>query len=76
MTSDDLLGLWRVRESMDIDVAAGEYGYDLPYFARMCRAGAIDVLQVDVSRCAGITEWRRVAAVAAAHGIHVSGHAA
>ena len=44
-----------------IDVAAGEYGYDLVYFERMCAAGAVDVLQADVSRCAGITEWLRVA---------------
>jgi len=57
-------------------VAAGEYGYDLAYFRRMCEAGAVDVVQADVSRCAGITEWRRVAAVAAAHGLEISGHCA
>jgi L-alanine-DL-glutamate epimerase-like enolase superfamily enzyme len=34
------------------------------------------VLQADVSRCAGITEWLRVAAVAAAHGLDISGHCA
>ena len=38
------------------DVAAGEYGYDLAYFERMCDAGAVDCLQADVTRCAGITE--------------------
>ena len=57
-------------------MAAGEYGYDLTYFARMCAAGAVDCLQVDVTRCGGITEWLRVAAVAAAHGLQVSGHCA
>ena len=34
------------------------------------------MLQADVSRCAGITEWLRAAAVAAAHGLHISGHCA
>ena len=42
----------------------------------MCAAGAVDCLQADVTRCAGITEWLRTAAVAAAHGLEVSGHCA
>jgi L-alanine-DL-glutamate epimerase-like enolase superfamily enzyme len=76
VSSDDLVGLRHVREATAVDVAAGEYGYDLAYFGRMCGAGAVDVLQADVSRCAGVTEWLRAAAVAAAHGLQVSGHTA
>ena len=38
-----------------MEVTAGEYGYDLPYFRRMLAAGAVDVLQADATRCAGIT---------------------
>ncbi|MBW8824979.1 MAG: mandelate racemase [Acidobacteria bacterium] len=74
VSSDDLDGLREVRDLVDVEVAAGEYGYDLVYFERM--ASAVDVLQADVSRCAGITEWLRAAAVAAAHGLEVSGHTA
>lgn len=74
VSSDDLDGLRRVRDTIDADVAAGEYGYDLSYFEQMCAAGAVDCLQADVSRCGGITEWRRVAAVAAAHHLQISGH--
>jgi L-alanine-DL-glutamate epimerase-like enolase superfamily enzyme len=76
VSSDDLAGLREVRDAVAPDVAAGEYGYDLPYFRRMCEAGAVDCLQADVSRCGGITEWQRVAAVAAAHNLQVSGHCA
>jgi L-alanine-DL-glutamate epimerase-like enolase superfamily enzyme len=76
VSSDDLDGLREVRDAVSADVAAGEYGYDLPYFRRMCAAGAVDCLQADVSRCGGITEWLRVAAVAAAHNLQVSGHCA
>jgi L-alanine-DL-glutamate epimerase-like enolase superfamily enzyme len=76
VSSDDLAGLHEIRGLVAADVAAGEYGYDLVYFERMCAAGAVDVLQADVSRCAGISEWIRVAAVAAAHGLEVSGHCA
>jgi L-alanine-DL-glutamate epimerase-like enolase superfamily enzyme len=42
----------------------------------MLAAGAVDCLQADVTRCGGITEWLRVAAVAAAHGLQISGHCA
>jgi L-alanine-DL-glutamate epimerase-like enolase superfamily enzyme len=76
VSSDDLAGLREVRAAITSDVAAGEYGYDVRYFDRMCSAGAVDVLQADVSRCAGITEWLRVAAIAAAHGLEISGHCA
>jgi L-alanine-DL-glutamate epimerase-like enolase superfamily enzyme len=76
VSSDDLEGLREVRDTTDVDVAAGEYGYDLVYFERMVAAGAVDCLQVDVTRCGGITEFLRAAAVAAAHGLDVSAHCA
>jgi L-alanine-DL-glutamate epimerase-like enolase superfamily enzyme len=74
VSSDDLDGLREIRDSVAADVTAGEYGSDLYYFRRMCAAGAVDCLQADVSRCGGITEWLRVAAVAASHGLDISGH--
>jgi L-alanine-DL-glutamate epimerase-like enolase superfamily enzyme len=76
VSSDDLDGLREIRGQVDPDVTAGEYGYDLTYFARMVDAQAVDCLQVDVTRCGGITEWLRAAAVAAARGLQVSGHCA
>ena len=63
-----------VRDAVLPDVTAGEYGHDLHYFRRMCAAGAVDCLQADISRCGAITEWLRVAAVAASHGLQISGH--
>jgi len=74
VSSDDLDGLREVRDAVSPDVTAGEYGTDLYYFRRMCAAGAVDCLQADVSRCGGITEWLRVAAVAASYGLDISGH--
>jgi L-alanine-DL-glutamate epimerase-like enolase superfamily enzyme len=38
--------------------------------------GAVDCLQLDVTRCGGITEFLRGAALAAAHQLQVSGHCA
>jgi L-alanine-DL-glutamate epimerase-like enolase superfamily enzyme len=76
VSSDDLDGLREVRDQTECDVAAGEYGYDLVYFARMVDANAVDCLQIDVTRCGGITDWLRAASVAAAHNLQVSGHCA
>jgi len=74
VSSDDLAGLRGLVQALPLDVAAGEYGYDLDYFGAMLAAGAVDVLQADIGRCGGITEWLRVAAVAALRHVPFSGH--
>ena len=76
VSSDDLEGLrlLRDRAPAGMAIAAGEYGYDLPYFERMLDAGAVDVLQADVTRCAGITELLRVDALCRARGMPLSLH--
>ncbi len=78
VTSDDLEGLrlLRDRAPSGMDVAAGEYGYDLVYFRRMLQAGAVDCLQADVTRCGGITGFLAVSALCDAHTIDLSAHTA
>src|SRR5699024_5915648 len=72
VSSDDLPGLRRVLTSTLADVAAGEYGFDLTYFANVLQAGAVDCLQVDLTRCGGVGEWHRAAALAAARNLDIS----
>jgi L-alanine-DL-glutamate epimerase-like enolase superfamily enzyme len=76
VSSDDLSGLRYVRDRAPVgmEIAAGEYGYDLPYFERMLAAGAVDVLQADVTRCAGITDLRRIDALCRARSAPLSLH--
>ena len=78
VSSDDLSGLrvLRDRAPAGMEIAAGEYGYDLPYFRRMLEAGAVDVLQIDATRAGGITGFLQAAAVAAAFQLEVSAHCA
>ncbi|HKW81375.1 MAG TPA: enolase C-terminal domain-like protein [Casimicrobiaceae bacterium] len=78
VTSDDLEGLRLIRDRApsSIDISAGEYGYDQVYFRRMCAAGAVDVLQADATRCAGITGFMRAAALADAFLLPLSSHCA
>lgn len=65
VSSDDLHGLRRVREGVPapMEVAAGEYGCDPDYFARMLTAGAVDVLQADATRCGGVTGFLHAASL-------------
>lgn len=76
VSSDDLQGLREVRDQVEADVTAGEYGFDLVYFARMVEHEAVDCLQIDVTRCGGYLEWQRAAAVARSRSLEVSGHCA
>ncbi len=57
-------------------VAAGEYGYEAAYFLRMLRAGAVDVLQADTTRCGGITGSLQADALCTAHSMPLSAHTA
>ena len=76
VSSDDLEGLRLVRDHAPagMDVAAGEYGYMLPYFEAMLAAGAVDCLQADVTRCEGITGFLRVGALCQARSLEISAH--
>ena len=76
VSSDDLSGLRYVREHTLSDTAAGEYGDSLDYFHTMLAADALDCVQVDITRCGGVTDLLRIAALAAAAQIDVSGHCA
>jgi L-alanine-DL-glutamate epimerase-like enolase superfamily enzyme len=78
VSSDDLEGLRLLRDRCPagMEVAAGEYGYDLFYFRRMLEAGAVDVLQADATRCAGISGFLRVGALCEARGLPLSAHTA
>jgi L-alanine-DL-glutamate epimerase-like enolase superfamily enzyme len=76
VSSEDLAGLAAVRGQVEPDVAAGEYSYTLADSARLIDAGSVDCLQLDVTRCGGITGFLQAAALAAAHNLQISAHCA
>ncbi len=78
VSSDDLAGLRLLRDRgpAGVDIAAGEYGYDLHYFQRMFDAEAVDCPQVDVTRCLGVSGALRVAALCDARCLDLSLHCA
>ncbi|HZT65937.1 MAG TPA: enolase C-terminal domain-like protein [Acidimicrobiales bacterium] len=78
VTSDDLAGLRLLRDRgpAGLDIAAGEYGYEITYFRRMLDAGAVDCLQADPTRCGGITGYLKVGSLCDAHTVDLSAHCA
>jgi L-alanine-DL-glutamate epimerase-like enolase superfamily enzyme len=74
VSSADFAGLRFVRERSLLDVAAGEYAYVPADFRNLL--GAVDCLQLDVTRCGGITGALRVNGLSLAHEVDVSGHCA
>src|SRR5437763_2570686 len=78
VSSDDVEGLRFIRDRVPdgMEIAAGEYGYDLDYFRHMLDAAAVDVLQADATRCGGFTGFRQAATLCDAYHLPLSSHCA
>ena len=72
---EDHAGLARVQEQGGIPTAAGENAM-LPEFRGLLAAGAIAYAQPSATKVGGITQLRKVAALAEAHGVEVVPHSA
>jgi len=73
--ADDLDGHVRLQKASTREIAAGESLYSYHSFASFIAADAIRVVQVDVTRVGGVTEWLQVAQHAAGRGLRVVPHA-
>lgn len=73
--ADDIPGLAQVSQATTIPVATGEHEYTKYGFRDLLLAGAVDIVQPDVHRVTGITEWMKVAAMADAFNLPVAPHA-
>jgi L-alanine-DL-glutamate epimerase-like enolase superfamily enzyme len=72
--SDDLTGYAELAKRSPVPLAAGEWLATRFEFESYTQLGALHVLQPDVGRVGGLTEARRVARLAAAHGLKVVPH--
>ncbi|MBX3029626.1 MAG: L-rhamnonate dehydratase [Chloroflexi bacterium] len=73
---DDLDGYQRIRAAVRTPIAGGEHESTRWGFRDLIARGAVDILQPDVNRMGGITEARKVWALASAHGLPVIPHSA
>jgi L-alanine-DL-glutamate epimerase-like enolase superfamily enzyme len=78
VSSDNLKGLRFLKNNSpsSIEIAAGEYGYDDCYFQSLINENAVDVLQADATRCAGITGFISAGQICKSNNFPLSAHTA
>jgi len=74
--ADDIDGLAMVSKSINIPVATGEHEYTKFGFKELISRGGADIVQPDVGRVGGVTEWMKVAHLAHSYNLPVAPHAA
>lgn len=76
VSSDDRIGLRLLVEHAPpiINIAAGEYCYVLDDARLLIEAQAVDVLQADVTRCGGITNFLKISDVCETYHLPLSAH--
>jgi L-alanine-DL-glutamate epimerase-like enolase superfamily enzyme len=73
--ADDIEGLAAIARAIDIPIATGEHEYTKYGFKDLIVRGGADIVQPDVGRVGGITEWLKVAHLAHAFNLPVAPHA-
>ena len=72
--ADEIEGQAEVTRSLDVAVAAGETEYTRYGFKDLITNKCMDIVQPDYFRVGGITEWRKVAALAEIWHLPISPH--
>jgi L-rhamnonate dehydratase len=72
---DDLHGYASLKAMGRVPIAGGEHAFTLFEFRDLLDARALDYIQFDTNRVGGITQARKIAALAEAHSVPVVPHA-
>src|SRR5436190_4084880 len=72
---DDIHGYAELRAHCRIPIAGGEHEFTLFGFRQLLEARALDYIQFDTNRVGGISQARKIAALAEAHSVPVIPHA-
>jgi L-lyxonate dehydratase len=72
---DDLQGYTQLKSYSRIPIAGGEHEFTLYGFRDLLEARAVDYIQFDTNRVGGITQARKIAALAEAYSVPVIPHA-
>ena len=70
----DLEGLASVADALDIPIASGEMIYTHYQYRDLILRGRVDILQPDIVKVPGFTEFQRIAALASAFGKPITVH--
>ena len=72
---DDILGHAAIRAGQPVRVATGEHVANRVVFKQLLQAGAVDFVQIDAARVAGVNENLAILLLAAKFGVPVCPHA-
>ncbi len=72
--AENVNALAKVAEKMDIPIATGERLFNKWMFTELLDRGIIDIVQPEITRLGGITEEKKLAAMAEAHYVTVAPH--
>jgi D-arabinonate dehydratase len=71
---DDAAMMAQVRRATRIPITAGQSEITSQGVRRLLEAGAVDLVNYDVSEGGGVTDWRRAAALCATAGVQMAHH--
>jgi L-alanine-DL-glutamate epimerase-like enolase superfamily enzyme len=72
---DDIHGYAELKSRGRVPIAGGEHEFTLFGFRQLLEARAVDYIQFDTNRVGGLSQARKIASLAEAHGVPVIPHA-
>ena len=72
---DDIRGMATISKSTSIPIATGEHEYTKYGFRDLVEKGGADIVQPDIGRVGGVTEWMKVAHLCQSFNLPIAPHA-
>ena len=72
---DDIGGMANVSQATHIPIASGEHEYTKYGFRDLVQRGGADIVQPDIARVGGVTEWMKIAHLCQAFNLPIAPHA-
>ena len=72
--ADEMDNLAKLADETSIPIAVGENHYTKWEFKELMEQGAVEIVQADIGKCGGVTEFIKIAAMADAYGLPVCPH--
>jgi L-alanine-DL-glutamate epimerase-like enolase superfamily enzyme len=69
---DNLKGYVRLTDTLDVPVCGGESHYSKYDFRDLISRHAVDIINPDVARIGGLTEAKKIAAIAEAYEVEIA----
>jgi len=72
--ADEIDNLAKLAKETSIPIAVGENHYTKWEFKELMERGAVEIVQADIGKCGGVTEFIKIAAMADAYGLPACPH--